>query len=104
MKKQLLTNMLAATVALFTLMFALPQKAMAENYVTIDGVKKTILSTDFLRGNGDDNAFAVYLYLSSDKKEYVLVRGNKNLHLRAYPARQKGREARGTMVLGRDLH
>lgn len=80
MKKQLLTNMLAAIAALFTLMFALPQKAMAENYVTIDGEKKTILSTEFLRGNGDDNAFAVYLYLSSDKKEYVLVRGNKNLH------------------------
>lgn len=80
MKKQLLTNMLAAIAALFTLMFALPQKAMAENYVTIDGEKKTILSTDFLRGNGDDNAFAVYLYLSSDKKEYVQVRGNKNLH------------------------
>lgn len=38
MKKQLLTNMLAAIAALFTLMFALPQKAMAENYVTIDGV------------------------------------------------------------------
>ncbi len=72
--------MLAAIAALFTLMFALPQKAMAENYVTIDGEKKTILSTDFLRGNGDDNAFAVYLYLSSDKKEYVQVRGNKNLH------------------------
>ena len=46
MKKQLLTNMLAAIAALFTLMFALPQKAMAENYVTIDGVKKTILSTE----------------------------------------------------------
>ena len=84
--------MLAATVALFTLMFALPQKAMAENYVTIDGVKKTILSTDFLRGNGDDNAFAVYLYLSSDKKEYVLVRGNKNLHAIYEPIRLDKKE------------
>ena len=80
MKKQLLTNMLAAIAALFTLMFALPQKAMAENYVTIDGVKKTILSTLFLTGNGDDNSFVVFLYLSSDEKEYVLVRGNKDLH------------------------
>ena len=80
MKKQLLTNMLAAIAALFTLMFALPQKAMAENYVTIDGVKKTILSTMFLKGNGDDNSFVVRLYLSSDEKEYVLVRGNKDLH------------------------
>ena len=72
--------MLAAIAALFTLMFALPQKAMAENYVTIDGVKKTILSTMFLKGNGDDNSFVVRLYLSSDEKEYVLVRGNKDLH------------------------
>lgn len=81
MKKQLLTNMLAAIAALFIVMFAMPQKAMAQqNTVTIDGVKKTILSTDFLRGDGDDNAFAVYLYLSSDKKEYVQVRGNKKLH------------------------
>ena len=56
------------------------QAVPAENYVTIDGVEKSILSTKFNRGNGDDNAFVVYLYLSSDKKEYVLVRGNKNLH------------------------
>lgn len=78
--------MLAAIAALFIVMFALPQKAMAQqNTVTIDGVKKSILSTKFIGGYGDDNAFVVYLYLSSDKKEYVEVRGNKNLHANYEP-------------------
>ena len=74
MKTNLLRNMLAATAALFTLMFALPQKAMAqENTVTIDDVANPILSTEFIEGDGDANAFVVRLYLSADKKEYVTV-------------------------------
>lgn len=72
--------MLTAIAVLFTMMLALPQQAQAQNTVTIDGVKKNILSTEFHYGNGDAYAFAAYLYLSSDKKEYVLVMGNRKLH------------------------
>ena len=72
--------MLTAIAVLFTMMLALPQQAKAQNTVTIDGVKKNILSTEFRYGDGDADAFAVYLYLSSDKKEYVVVGGNQKLH------------------------
>lgn len=80
MKKNILRNMLTAIAVLFTMMLALPRQAQAQNTVTIDGVKKNILSTEFIDGSGDADAFAAYLYLSSDKKEYVRVMGNQKLH------------------------
>ena len=76
-----LKNSLCAIAALLVALFALPQQAKAQtNTVTIDGVKKTILSTEFIAGSGDDNAFSVYLYLSADQQEYVRIGGNKDLH------------------------
>ena len=72
--------MLTAIAVLFSMMLALPRQAQAQNTVTIDGVTKNILSTEFAYGDGDANAFAATLYLSSDKKEYVLVTGNQKLH------------------------
>ena len=72
--------MLTAIAVLFSMMLALPRQAQAQNTVTIDGVKKNILSTEFLGGDGDADAFAAYLYLSSDKKEYVRIMGNQKLH------------------------
>ena len=83
MKTNHFKNMLAAVVALFITTLALPLTAQAQeetNYVTIDEVDKEILSTDFLKGDGDEHSFVVYLYLSADKKEYVKVSGNKNRH------------------------
>ena len=76
-----LKKSLCAIAALLVALFALPQQAQAQtNTVTIDGVTKTILSTEFRAGDGDNNAFSVYLYLSADKKEYVKIGGNKDLH------------------------
>ena len=82
MKTKKLRHLLTATAVLFSMMLALPQQAQAQNTVTIDGVKKNILSTEFLGGDGDADAFAAYLYLSSDKKEYVRIMGNQKLHTR----------------------
>ena len=79
MKTTLLRNTFAAIAALFISMFALPQQAQAQNTVTIDGVEKPILSTVF-SGGYHKKAFFVYLYLSDDKKEYVEISGNKDLH------------------------
>ncbi len=75
MKTKKLRHLLTATAVLFSMMLALPRQAQAQNTVTIDGVKKNILSTEFLGGHGDADAFAAYLYLSSDKKEYVSIMG-----------------------------
>ena len=80
MKTKKLRHLLTATAVLFSMMLALPRQAQAQNTVTIDGVKKNILSTEFLGGHGDADAFAAYLYLSSDKKEYVRIMGNQKLH------------------------
>ena len=80
MKTKKLRHLLTATAVLFSMMLALPRQAQAQNTVTIDGVKKNILSTEFLGGDGDADAFAAYLYLSSDKKEYVRIMGNQKLH------------------------
>ena len=80
MKTKKLRHLLTATAVLFSMMLALPRQTQAQNTVTIDGVKKNILSTEFLGGDGDADAFAAYLYLSSDKKEYVRIMGNQKLH------------------------
>ena len=80
MKTKKLRHLLTATAVLFSMMLALPRQAQAQNTVTIDGVQKNILSTEFNKGDGDADAFAVYLYLSSDKKEYVRIMGNQKLH------------------------
>ena len=80
MKTKKLRHLLTATAVLFSMMLALPRQAQAQNTVTIDGVQKNILSTEFLGGAGDADAFAAYLYLSSDKKEYVKIMGNQKLH------------------------
>lgn len=78
MKTKKLRHLLTATAVLFSMMLALPRQAQAQNTVTIDGVKKNILSTEFTYGYGDADAFAAYLYLSSDKKEYVKIMATKS--------------------------
>ena len=50
MKTKKLRHLLTATAVLFSMMLALPRQAQAQNTVTIDGVKKNILSTEFLGG------------------------------------------------------
>ncbi|PTL25806.1 hypothetical protein C3V39_01170 [Prevotella sp. oral taxon 820] len=72
--------MLTTTATLLIALFALPRQAQAQNSVTIDGVEKTIRSMKFFESYGDDNAFSVNLCLSTDKKEYVSISGNKDLH------------------------
>lgn len=81
MKKNVLQHLFASVAALFIILLALPQTAQAQqNSVTIDGVKKTVLSSWYYEGYDDDNAFAIDLYLSADQKEYVRISGNKDLH------------------------
>lgn len=79
-QRNLLKNMSATIVALFIVMFALPQKAQAGGTVTIDGEQKTVLSHSCMGNQGDGN-FILYLYLSEDKKEYVVFEANKDLHV-----------------------
>lgn len=50
MKTKKLRHLLTATAVLFSMMLALPRQAQAQNTVTIDGVQKNILSTEFLGG------------------------------------------------------
>lgn len=81
MKKNVLQHLFASVAALFIILLALPQTAQAQqNSVTIDGVKKTVLSSWYYEGYDDDNAIAIDLYLSADQKEYVRITGNKDLH------------------------
>lgn len=64
MKTTLFRNLLATLVALFAALLALPQpvQAQTKNTITIDGVKKEILSTDFQKDPNDKHGFMVFFF------------------------------------------
>lgn len=82
MKTTLFRNLLATLVALFAALLALPQpvQAQTKNTITIDGVKKEILSTDFQKDPHDKHGFMVFFFLSEDKNEFLGIMGNEKLH------------------------
>lgn len=54
--------------------------AKAENSVNIDGEEKTIHSVETGKVYGDANSFSIHLNLSKDKKEFLAIMGNIELH------------------------
>ena len=84
MKKQLLKNTLVAIAALFTLMFALPQKAMAEDYgLYIDDVLVTSDNyTDISASNGFPAVKSGTVSYDPATRtltlDNVVIKGNKN--------------------------
>nr|WP_025830057.1 hypothetical protein [Segatella maculosa] len=60
-----------------------PPPAPRAGTVTIDGTKKPILMTEY-EDYGNDN-YSLYLYLSADRKEKVIIFLNKDLHMTGSP-------------------
>ena len=51
--------------------------------VTIDGVEKPIVNAEYIDEKGGD--YSLYLYLSADRKEKVIIFLNKDLHMTGSP-------------------
>ena len=78
MKTNLLRRMMVVMAAFLVTMFTLPM--MADNKVEINGVSKQLYGHVVNEVNGYDNAFSIVIYLSKDKKERLMVMGDKDRH------------------------
>lgn len=78
MKTNLLRRMMAVMAAFLVTMFTLPM--MAGNKVEINGVSKQLYGHVVNEVSGYDNAFSIVIYLSKDKKERLMVMGDKDRH------------------------
>ena len=67
-----------------------PPPAPRAGTVTIDGTKKPILMTEY-EDYGNDN-YSLYLYLSADRKERVIITLNKDLHMTGSPVKLTEKE------------